>query len=78
MNLMGHTLKGFGTLKTLAATSSSRPNPKALVAREVLAHKRTMFHTCTCGFRGGVVVVVAALISYDDVEGATETTTRRR
>jgi hypothetical protein len=78
MNLMGHTLKGFGTLKTLATTSSSRPNPKALVAREVLAHKRTMFHTCTCGFCRGVAVVVAALIGYDDMEVATEMTTRRR
>jgi hypothetical protein len=35
-------------VKTLAATSS-RPNPETLVACEVLAHPRVIFHPYTCG-----------------------------
>jgi hypothetical protein len=31
----------------------------------VLAHLRATFHPCTCGLRGGDVVVVAVLIDYD-------------
>jgi hypothetical protein len=36
------------------------------------------FHPYTCGLHGGVVVLAAALIGYDDVEVAVKTTTRRR
>jgi hypothetical protein len=50
--------------ETLASTSS-RPNPKALAARELLAHPRTTFDTCTCGLCGGTTVVATVLISYD-------------
>jgi hypothetical protein len=53
-------------LKTLAATPSS-PNPKVLVAREVLAHQRAAFHPCTRGLCGGDTVVAATLIGYDDL-----------
>jgi hypothetical protein len=63
--------------ETLAATSS-QPKSEALPARMVLAHPRTMFHPCTCGLRTCVVAVPAALIGYDDIMVATETTTRRR
>jgi hypothetical protein len=51
---------------TLDATSS-RPDPKTLAACEVLAHPCATFHPCTCGLCGGAVVVVATLISYDDM-----------
>jgi hypothetical protein len=59
------------------AVASSRPNSKALAVRVVLAHPHVAFYPCTCGLCGGVVAVVAALINYDDVEVAAETTTRR-
>jgi hypothetical protein len=62
------------TWKTLAATSSSRPNPEALAAREVLAHPHLAFHPCTCGLCGGAVV----LIDYNDMEIVVRMTTRRR
>jgi hypothetical protein len=52
---------------TTLATTSSRPNPKTLAAREVLAHPRAMFHPCMCGLCGGAAAVAAALIGYDDV-----------
>jgi hypothetical protein len=65
-------------VKTLAAISFSRPNSKALAAREVLAHPHMAFHPYTCGLRGGVVAVATALIGYDDVEVAVGMTTRRR
>jgi hypothetical protein len=64
-------------LETLAA-ASSRLNFKALVVRVVLAHPHVTFHPCTCGLRKGAAAVPAMLISYDDVEVATRTTTRRR
>jgi hypothetical protein len=65
-------------MKTIAATSSSQPNPETLATSDVLAHPRTMFHPCTCGLRGGAAAVATALISYDDMEVAVGTTTRRR
>jgi hypothetical protein len=65
-------------MKTLAATFSSWPNPKPLVAYKVLAHPRTAFHPCTCGLCVGADVVAAVLIGYDDVEVAVGMTTRRR
>jgi hypothetical protein len=49
-------------VKTLTATSS-RSDPKALVACEVLAYPCATFHLCTCGLRGGAT----ALIGYDDL-----------
>jgi hypothetical protein len=52
-------------------------NSDAIAARVVLAHPRTAFHPCTCGLHRGANVIVAALISYDDVEVAIWTTTRR-
>jgi hypothetical protein len=58
-------------VKTLAATSSSRPNPKALAAREVLAHPHTVFHP-------DAAMIAAVLIGYDDMEVATGMTTRKR
>jgi hypothetical protein len=63
-------------MKTLATTSFSRPNSKALAAREV--DSMEAFHPYTCGLHGDTVVAVAALIGYDDVEVAAGTTTRRR
>jgi hypothetical protein len=60
------------------ATTSSRPNSEALVARVVLAHPRAAFHPCTCGLRRDVVAVTVAPIGCDDVKVATETITRRR
>jgi hypothetical protein len=63
--------------ETLAATSSCL-NFKALAACVVLAHPHTTFHLCTCGLHRGATAVVAALIGYDDVKVAAETTTRRR
>jgi hypothetical protein len=55
-------------VKTLATTSSSRPNPKTLVTREVLAHPHVMFYLCMCGLCVGAATVATALIGYDDVE----------
>jgi hypothetical protein len=63
--------------ETLAATSSW-PNSEALAARMVLAHSRTMFHPCTCGLRRCAAAVAAAMIDYDNVKVAVETTTSRR
>jgi hypothetical protein len=60
------------------ATTSSRPNPKILVVREVLAHPRTIFHSYTCELYGGASAVATALIIYDDVEVTAGMTTRRR
>jgi hypothetical protein len=60
------------------ATTSSRPNSKALAVHVVLAHPRAVFYPCTCGLRGGAIVVAAALIGYDDVKVAVGTTIRRR
>jgi hypothetical protein len=65
-------------VKTLPATSSSWPNLETLDACEVLAHLSTTFHPCTCGLCGDAAMVASALISYDDVEVAVGTTTRRR
>jgi hypothetical protein len=66
------------TWKTIAATSSSRPNHEALAASEVLAHPCVTFHLCTCGLRWGAAMIPAVLISYDDMEVATGMTMRRR
>jgi hypothetical protein len=63
--------------ETLAATSS-RSNCKVLATHVVLAHPRAVFHLRTCGLRRGDAVVATALISYDDVKVAVETTIRRR
>jgi hypothetical protein len=63
--------------ETLAATSS-RPNSEALAVRVVLAHPRSTFHPCTCGLRRGATMVVVALIGYNHVKVAVETTMRRR
>jgi hypothetical protein len=65
-------------VKTLPATSSSRPNSKTLAMRVVLAHTSVTFYPYTCGLCGGAATVVVVMISYDDVEVATRTTTRRR
>jgi hypothetical protein len=56
----------------------SQLNFEALAVRMVLAHPRATFHPCTCGLCGGAVAVAAALIGYDDVEVAIETTMRMR
>jgi hypothetical protein len=58
--------------ETLAATSS-RPNSEVLATHVVLAHPRATFHPCTCGFRRGATAVAAALIGYDHVKVAAET-----
>jgi hypothetical protein len=65
-------------VKTLATTSSSWPNSKALPMHEVLALPRVAFHPCMCGLHGGDAAIAAALIGYDDVEVAARMTTRRR
>jgi hypothetical protein len=44
----------------------------------VLAHPRTAFHPYTCGLRRGAAAVATVSIDYDDVNVATEMTTRRR
>jgi hypothetical protein len=64
--------------KTLATTTSSRPKPRALPTRKVLANPREVFHPCTCALRGGTAMIANALISYDDMEVAGGMTTRRR
>jgi hypothetical protein len=46
------------------ATTSSRPNPETLVAREVLAHPCVVFHPCACGLCRGAAEGVVALIGY--------------
>jgi hypothetical protein len=63
--------------ETLAATTS-QPNSEALVTRVVLAHPHTVFHPYTCELHRGTAAVAVALISYDHVEVAVETSTRRR
>jgi hypothetical protein len=57
---------------------ASQLNSEAIAVRMVLAHPRAAFHPCTCGLYGGAVAVAAALICYDDVEVAIETTMRMR
>jgi hypothetical protein len=54
------------------------PISEALATCVVLAHPRTAFHPCKCGLRGGTAAIAAVLISYNIVELATRTTTRRR
>jgi hypothetical protein len=63
---------------TTLATTPSQSNPETLTAREVLAHPHVVFHPYTCGLCGGIAVVAVTLIGYDDVEVASEMTTRRR
>jgi hypothetical protein len=63
--------------KTLAAISS-RPNFKTLATHVMLAHPHVAFHPCTCGLHRGAAAVAAALIGYDHVKVAAETTTRSR
>jgi hypothetical protein len=65
-------------MKTLAATSSSRPNSEALTTCEVLAHPRVVSHPYTCGLCGGAAVIAATLINNNDVEVAVKTTMRRK
>jgi hypothetical protein len=43
---------------TNLAATSSRPNSETIVAHEVLAHPRTVFHPCTCELRGGAAVLI--------------------
>jgi hypothetical protein len=62
---------------TLAATSSQL-DLETLAACEVLANPHAVFHSYTCRLRGGVVMVSAAMIGYDDMEVVAGTTTRRR
>jgi hypothetical protein len=59
-------------------TAASRANSEGLATHLVLIYSRMTFHPCTCGLREGAAAVAAALISYDDVEVAVGTTTRRR
>jgi hypothetical protein len=61
----------------LPATSSWL-NSEALAVLIVLAHPRTVFYSCTCGFCRGTDAVAVALIGYDDVKVAAKMTTRRR
>jgi hypothetical protein len=63
--------------ETLVATSP-RPNFKALAMRVVLAHSHVTFHPYTCGLRRCAVTIAAALISYDEIKVAAETTTMKR
>jgi hypothetical protein len=59
------------------AVASYWSNSEALATRVVLAHPHVALHSCTCGLRKGAATVAAALIGYDDIKVATETTTRR-
>jgi hypothetical protein len=52
--------------ETLAAVSS-RLNSEALVVFVVLAYPHAVFHPCTCGLRGGIAAIAAALIGYNGV-----------
>jgi hypothetical protein len=63
--------------KTLA-TVTSQPNSEALAMCVVLAHPHAVFYPYTCGLCRDAVTVAVALIAYDDVEVAVETTRRRR
>jgi hypothetical protein len=63
--------------KTVAA-ASSRSKSEALDTCVVLADPRVVFHPRMCGLGRGATAFAAALINYNDVEVATETTTRRR
>jgi hypothetical protein len=49
-----------------------------VLQRVVQAHPRAAFQPCVCGLRRGANVVVATLISYDNVKVAAKMTTRRR
>jgi hypothetical protein len=60
------------------ATTSSQLNSEAIAVCVVLAHPHMVFHLHTCGLHRGAAVVAAALIGYDNVEVAAETTTWRR
>jgi hypothetical protein len=77
INMRGGLTPNAPPRETLA-TTSSQLNSEALAVRVVLAHPRTVFHLRTCGLHRGAAVVAAALIGYDNVEVATETTTWRR
>jgi hypothetical protein len=65
-------------IKTLAAITSSRPNPETLATRKVLAHPCVVLYPYRCGLREGATAVTAELISYDNMEPASRMTTRRR
>jgi hypothetical protein len=60
------------------ATTSSRSNSETLAVHLVLAHPRAVFHPYTCGLPGGAAAVKVALIGYDNIKVAAETTTGRR
>jgi hypothetical protein len=62
---------------TNLATTSSQSDPKPLHAREVLAHPHAAFHPYTCGLYGGAAAIATVLITYNDVEVAVGTNTRR-
>jgi hypothetical protein len=70
-------LRPYTTQGEALAATSSQSNSEALATRVVLAHPHTVFHPCRCGLHRGAATVVAALIGYDNVEVAAETTTRR-
>jgi hypothetical protein len=61
--------------ETLAATFS-RSNFEALSTRVVLSYPRATFHLYMCGLRRGAVAAAAALIGYNNIKVAVETTTR--
>jgi hypothetical protein len=60
------------------ATTSSRSNSETLAVHLVLAHPHAAFHPYTCGLPGGAAAVKVALIGYDNIKVAAETTTGRR
>jgi hypothetical protein len=77
INMMGAArggLTSYTSPRETLADTFSRPNSEALAACVVLAHPRVAFHPCTCGLSRGV----AALIGYDDIKVAVDTTTRMR
>jgi hypothetical protein len=77
INMMGAArggLTSYTSPRETLADTFSRPNSEALAACVVLAHSCVAFHPCTCGLSRGVT----ALIGYDDIKVAVDTTTRMR
>jgi hypothetical protein len=61
-----------------SSATSSRLNSEALAARVVLAHPRAVYHSYTCGLHRSAAAVAAALIGYNDIKVAADTTTMKR
>jgi hypothetical protein len=71
-------LRPYMAPRETLATTSTRLNSEDLVVHVVLTHPRAAFHPYTCRLCRGTAMIAAALIGYDNVKVATETTARKR